>query len=208
MLVVTLTLCYTPKGVGHQLIWKSLTHCFPILFPLLSCHLACHVSLLHFLLPLLFEFSSLCIFVLYSISSFSNFRFPLLFSSTLLCTISLSAVVFYTSGKAQRWVGLNFKMRFQTRSHMPLLSSVLWVGGQMIKRDHWCVYGMKLFTSPRLSSSWWPSSSAEQQWYCCSCFLLSLNLSVIFTPSRLMIFYLFLILSLSSCKLPSLSDRL
>lgn len=100
---------------------------------------------------------SLCIFALYF---FCNFLFSLPFASTLLCTASLSTVVFSTSGKAQRWVGLNFEMEFQTTAHTPRVSVHFEWEVQMIKRDRWCVYGMSLLASPGLSSSWWPSAAA------------------------------------------------
>lgn len=118
--------------------------------------------LLHLILPhhflLFFHLSlSVRIFVLYF---FCNFLFSLLFASTLLCTASLSIVVFSTSGKAQRWVGLNFEMKFQTTAHTPRVSVHFEWEVRMIKRDRWCVYGMSLLASPGLSSSWWPSAAA------------------------------------------------
>lgn len=68
-----------------------------------------------------FFFYPLCIFVLYFLVSNFLFTLSARFDSALHHS-SLSVVVCSTSGKAQRWVGLNFDMKFQTRAHTPRVS--------------------------------------------------------------------------------------
>lgn len=84
-------------------------------------------SFLACLLDLNFSFLSLCLCT-YSITLVS-FLFTLQFLSQQWCSAPRA--------KAQRWVELNFEMKFETRAHKLCVSC--WVGGQTLKADHWCV---------------------------------------------------------------------
>ena len=121
---------------------------------LFSCCLSLRNGIEQLFLLLVFLYlshaTSHCFFLPLSLSLFCTASSSLSFFSSrphslLLCTISFSVVVFCTSGKAQRWVELNFEMKFQTRAHTPCVSLYFeWEGTGKKEITDVCVWNESL----------------------------------------------------------------